>query len=125
MNGINQLMAKLADLVGKGADFVTSEMPEVAKEILAYATAECWLYVAIGAFLMLAGVVYLWLNKKQGWLKNMDDNPLPVFGVILAGIGVLASPIIIFTQLFDIMKIHLAPKIYLLEYLRAWIKGNM
>jgi hypothetical protein len=119
---LSAALTAIIERVGSGVDFVIAEAPEVVRQLLTYATIEHSVYVAIWLTLFVvawvAGVIMLRegfrLGNVEGAKHDAGEGEI-VFGICSIIIGVLMLfPLVLYT--LTLIKIIVAPTVYLLEY---------
>lgn len=121
------------EAIHKSINFVGEQAPEVITQFLTWKFCEAFLQASawgiFGGFLFF---VSHYLRKKYAPLKaeygSYSDPPVPEFcwvGSVLALFGVIA--VIIFgigPSVQDMVKIKMAPKVYIIEYVVDTVKGH-
>lgn len=107
----------LLDAIEKGFQWTAEQIPLVVQEKLAY---DFW-SSAIAATLLLglgigAPFIGRWIAKRPGF--GADDGDISYATVLASFVGVV--PILVGSgYAFTVMKIYLAPRLYVLEWLRG------
>lgn len=121
-----QLQQALADIIMKaseaasaGADFLLSELPEVLRQLLVFKVVYSAVEMII-LLILISGYAYFWkfYSRTESKLWKEGDAAsvgTMVFGVF-GGIATVIFVVAVFCDLETIIKIWLAPKIYLIEY---------
>ena len=118
---VNEALAAMINKTLDGVDSVTlflqAEIPDVVEQLL------MWVFVknlVIGAVLVGAGI-FLWIRisafqkgKEDSW---GDDDQVFMTAIRWIGFGLLAG-FGVFGSLITAIYVLVAPKVYLLEYLR-------
>lgn len=100
----------------KGADFVAEQAPETIRQMLTWGIVEHAFYAVI--FAACAAALY-WFAKQCGKEKCPD---LAVLGCVslLGSIGCCAG---VCVNIFTMLKIWVAPNIYLIEWAASMVKA--
>lgn len=117
-------MIELAKHTGTNAvEFVSAQAPDLVHQIIVWEIAKesvhvgSFLLLAIaGAIALIAGIRY---GNKNQWAAGAE-LPLCVFG----GFALLLGTIIAVSQVGDLLKPIVAPKVFLMEYASDLIKGR-
>ena len=114
-----ELAKKALEILTGTQAFVIEQAPDFMRQILAYKMAMNILWfiissISIGALLLTADRVYKW-GKEHHEL---------FFPCMLWVIGGFVSMTIWICTLTDIIQIHFAPKVYLLEYFAYLLKSK-
>jgi hypothetical protein len=94
-------------------DFTIEQVPLIVQEYLTY---NFWFGIIMVIFSIILSIILLkmiFLSKKF-FLKD-DNNPLPYFGMAFSTVGILICLVCIAINLNDVLKIKLAPRVYLIE----------
>lgn len=131
-----QLQTALADLITKsiraiesGGEFLSGQIPDVINQLLLWDMVYYFILFLIGVGICLATVVFnlkqyrywKWVYRlREGTYQDgLGDHP----EIILNLIQLLIIPILLTCTLnLNWLKIWLAPKVYLIEYAKTFIK---
>lgn len=120
---MNETVKKLVDgliLAIQGTvNFVNVQLPDVVKQLLAYNAAMDWMWIIVGAVFMILATVMIIFSVKC--YKNDNDNPICLVFGFIAFICLLIGIPMLLCNIPDLLKIYLAPKLYLLDYLKTLI----
>lgn len=114
----DQLQAALVDILKVLSDSVKSlsatgaqELPQLVREYLAWGIASSWFFVGLGVFLIGGGAVIG--TRVPRWFDEHDDiRVVPIIlGIVIGVIGC----IVIGANIYDIIQIQTAPRVYLLQ----------
>lgn len=122
-----ELLAQLAPILEKtkegitvGIDLAMKEAPLVVKEVLAWETAIAWGTIGIGLIVLFIGSIvtlFFWALKKE----TGGD----CFAMVMSALSTLAFSLIgIITGLAKVIKIWIAPRLYLLSYIAELLKKD-
>lgn len=113
MEQMKPLIDQLVKMIQDGSDFVGGQLPDVAKQILAYNawSAHFWMWVFI-TFALISVVLFIAACLSIG---AEPVCALAIIGLVvsLAGVGFNYS---------DLKEIQIAPKLYLIETLRKTLR---
>lgn len=108
-------------MTGQAIDFASSQIPDVIHQLLLWKTAEAVVYAVVSA-------VILWkilsVRKAVHEVANEDNAPewlavYYLFGVVIVG-GI--SALVFIANVLEVLKIWIAPKLYLIEYVANLVK---
>ena len=91
------------EMITSAAEFSATQMPEVVEQLLMFSLIKAYAIASLGVFVL---VLFMHSIVKYG-----DDEWLPP--KILAA---AASSIFLFIAIVEILKITIAPKVWLIEY---------
>jgi hypothetical protein len=106
------ILQKSIEAATAGGEFLTGQLPDLAKQLLLFngVTAIVWILLAS------VGLVFTWRSYRWALaLYKSDDDWSLTF--LIPGIAGVVSVSIFMFNLHDFLKIALAPKLYLLEYI--------
>ncbi len=124
-NKLQETLIGLIDSTTSAAEFVQSEIPEVLEQLLMWKMGEGIFFICLGLFFAL--ITYL-LRKPtvKGWNDDYESGDADTAWAELRTIGLIwfsiVSVIIIAISTLTVLKIWLAPKVYLIEYAASLIK---
>jgi len=115
---LNQFVAQMTKLLEGGTAFAVKEVPAVCQEVLRYYFWYDVLAVALSATFAIALCVLtkVWADKAR------DNDGEKVVAVVIAaciGIGPITG---ICVNGLDLIKLTIAPRLYLLEYFAGLVK---
>lgn len=105
---VESMTAILSDAKG----FVLDQAPEVVRQVIAYDIATSLLWVLFFVVLTAIGV---WAVVKGRGHKNQDSVEATL-AIVLGAITIVAGSVGIFACIERLLKVTLAPKVFLLEY---------
>lgn len=116
-----EMLAKLTDATQNTATWAGSQIPPLVQEKLTF--GRVW---ETAAFLMcvLSMAVCVWFVRwcwHQEEADRYSDNPAYVIGVALGGIATIVFFIISVAQLENVFMVWLAPRLYIVEWLRSMV----
>lgn len=119
-----QFQEYLMGILEKTGEFLGSEIPEVAQQILSFSAYS--MLIKIIALSCVAGVYgyafYLWNKFTHTW-NDKDDGVVgrawaKIFTLILSFIYIFKF----FNYITVLVKIYIAPKVFLLEYASGLVR---
>jgi hypothetical protein len=116
---VTKFLSSMADTLKEAKDFSLQQLPIVAKEILSYNMAKdiVWLIIAM---LFLGGSLALIRPVNEAVKKDLEYGPSWLLPISMFIVG---STMLI-TNGLDVLKIWLAPRVYLLEYITYLLKHH-
>jgi len=125
MNAIKPLISQLTKMVKEGYDLGKRELPEIGKQILRF---YLWLNILQASLCTFGSLLF----AKWGWLflqTILDYKPNGMFddcdgryiGVFLLGIVSLVFAGFVYDALCTILKVTIAPKLFLLDTLASYL----
>lgn len=108
--------------LSKAVEVLQAEAPELVREIINYHLILKSLGVFFGlSFLIIAILCFRYINKLGSSL-DLNNNICHVFSLTGCIIGGAISTPIIITNLFYLLKILVAPRLFLIQYISDLIK---
>ena len=126
---LNESLVSLLQTVAEAKDFTVAQAPEVLQQLLLYKTLfHGFSTLLAGLVLVVVVMLFLWANKKNEEgetnyhvvLWQHDLEPPFVLGLLISG---LLGTVVFFVNGVTLLKITLAPKLYLIEYAAGLLKG--
>lgn len=117
---LNQALQEILDTLIATKDFVIEQAPDVVQQLLMWNTTACSIGTVVGLILLSVGFMMYYHNDKlfkENNKNNWDEN-LSAFWLILSVIGFIISMSFGFT----LLKILIAPKLYVIEYIINMVK---
>ena len=118
-NNIEQILNYIHNGIKNAGDFVVEQTPLLVQEILTYNLIFHGSLVGIGIFIavmLISLTLYFW--PKINW-KDVDQVMILMFGNLF---GWATSIVLILINVFTVIKIIFAPRLYLIEYVSDLIK---
>ena len=117
---LSELLTDITSTAGDAKAFILSELPDVAREILAYAIIYNSVFAVINISLCIL-IIWGIIKAVKLMVKKFGmDQPMVYFSFfILTLIGLLPSLVCLvnfFVNIEIIIKVSIAPKLYLIEY---------
>jgi hypothetical protein len=121
---INDILTQSMQALNDGAEWLAGEIPDVIRQLLMFNAVEA-LLVAVLCTLFI--VTYIFALVKTITHENFDFEdpawgaPTLIGGLMGGGISTIFM-FEIFDSLIELIKIWIAPKLYLLEYAASLVK---
>ena len=135
-NALIEIIQKASSGIDTSVSFLSSEIPEVVSQLLLWNITASSVGMALSAIVIAISVsMIVWMMKlygrgrdtgKPNWVHNgggynaMRERVIPVSCVLF--ICLVAGPIVFVGNLMEVLKIWLAPKIWLIEYAASLAK---
>jgi len=124
---LSKVIEKSLKLAEETGNFVIDQAPDLLQQFYAWHITESSFYLLIGVILLIVTILLprLWGRPEVGhtcdrkflgkyYAFNDEFDAIPIIGTYLVG-GFISIPIIIINTL-DLLKLLVAPKLYLIEY---------
>lgn len=119
---LSEVVKKALVVAEKTGNFVIEQAPMLLQEFYAWHIWSDIFFILLGISFIICGIrlPYLWLSKEESnwdykYFKKYGDD-----GVIIAwfsyGIGLLIGIIMLIVNIYDLVYILVAPKLYLIDY---------
>lgn len=119
---LSEVVKKALVVAEKTGNFVIEQAPMLLQEFYAWHIWSAVFFILLGISFIIGGIrlPYLWLSKEENnwdykYFKKYGDE-----GVIIAwfsyGIGLLIGIIMLICNIYDLVYILVAPKLYLIDY---------
>lgn len=109
----NAVLAQMLADYQQGKEFVLEQAPEVLRQILAVDLIMAWIGFVVGVIASVSFLYFFWATRKNWDYDAPDWMPPAACVMFLVGLlGVVVVPL----NLSTIIKIEVAPKVYLIEY---------
>ena len=129
---ISQLITMSLVAIDKGATFLSGQIPDVIQQLLLWKAWESFLHFFIVGVVLSIVIVYANIKQFNYWMQETTDKlgykqtrinehygALSMFNIVqLIWVFILPQAICNLTWL----KIWIAPKVYLIEYAKEFIK---
>lgn len=108
----------------KTGEFVVEQAPDLIRQLLLWNTVEYILFLVFGLMFLIGGP----LTARKVWKMSAGSDAYDKGGyyactALSAIIGVMAGVPLVIHNLCGLLKITLAPKIWLLEYAASLVRG--
>lgn len=122
-NTINSILQKAIEAATNGAEFLKGEIPEVVQQLLTWKMTEAMLNIGISllVYAITAIILYKWwksfrIRHRERCCHTGEDGALWAITCILGIVEFIVFLVFTCGNAFDMLKIWIAPKVYLLEY---------
>ena len=113
---LNKFLVEMAELLKSAKDFTIEQAPQVAREVLHYRLASSLLAFAVGLAVFLCSILFF--KHVQNMMKEDNDwAPMHILSCSFLG----GSAIFVLENLDSIIKISLAPRLFLIEYFASLV----
>lgn len=120
---LETLLTYLETTVKTAGEFAVEQAPEVVEEILEWALYKASLELVLSiAFTYGAFRLLMWPKKNWDYLVKNDIEPICVVPILFGFMGAVACPLIAIDQIYIILQVLVAPRLYLLEYASNLVK---
>lgn len=114
-------------VTAQAIDFASAQIPDVIHQLIMWKLAEAAVWTVLGLsglviFAKLITQLKTKYSKEQAEHKHPDEGSYIFVGFLLTVILALPSTIIFVSYMMELLKIWLAPKVYLLEYAASLMK---
>ena len=126
---LGEYLKRLLEAAETGVDFAAEQIPLVIQEKLTFdlAVAEVWMVVAVLSMVVFT-ITARWSLKKYKASKHPYKDHIQQYGVAewlfatIPSIILVAVMVPVFlANLFTVLKISFAPRLYILEWLRGML----
>ena len=115
---LNTFVAEMTKLLQSGSEFVVEQMPIVCQEVLQFRLVTGLIGTAIGLGLIMGGIILA--RKTKQMCKNIEDSEdreiLTTTSYIVSGLACLIGNVPFLINGTTVLKVLIAPRLYLLEY---------
>ena len=119
---MNDYVNFLIQKIGEGGDFLKDQIPPLINEIILFERFVAILYFLISLGILLTSIYFINLIYKKTLSKKYGYEDYDVGITVLLCFAGFASFVNSILSIYEVLKIFLAPKLYILEYLREFIK---
>lgn len=116
------VLKNMIDAATQAGDFIKDQIPFVIRELLTFNTVKDAFMIAVGVLLMAGGILWIRYCLKRHnasedklW-SDWDVATIPGWIIAPIGIGIFAAYVI------DLLKITLAPRVWLIEYAAGLVR---
>ena len=120
METMKPLIDQLVKMIQDGTNLVKDQLPEVARQILQWQTAKSIACIVLGIALLC--ITEYCRRLFLHWQLEKPYEEWRVAAVIVSGVGGIAGLVLTIGSMFDLLQILLAPKVYLIEFLKEFMK---
>jgi len=111
-NQLAEVIKSGMDLSEKSGQFVLAQAPELIRQFLMWHTAQNIIAIAIAIIIIIGGILLRIRASKE--IDGDSDNILAIR--IISVLCFVASASIMLKGVIDLVKISVAPQLYLIEY---------
>jgi hypothetical protein len=115
---LTEVLKATTNTAGQAKDFLLGQLPDVVQQLLHYNFVWSLIWWGFGALLLLGGLAW-GLGFLRAAVKHDDGD---YASVALVGVAPIVVGFIFLLENFDWLKIWLAPKLYLLDYVKTFVK---
>lgn len=128
---LTSLINKSIEVSGDALAFTQQQLPEVIQQLLLFKLVSGYMWVLLGASLAVCGIRLLKYSldiisktKKEGnaHLREAYENDTEMAWIVFGALCLLVGGILFFSFVSEVVKIWLAPKVYLIEYAAEMVK---
>jgi len=125
---LNEFGIEFIELLQQSKDFVIEQLPDYVSQLLTYEIVLNSIYVFLSMAIPLFLVRFLMKSKSKEWFQYTDrhgDKELTVEGaeaMLFSTIFIIVSLLTFILHLPELLKLILAPKVWLLEYFTDLIR---
>lgn len=126
-NALTEIITSAIETTAAAKEFVLAEMPDVIQQLLIWKQVDAVLGIILGLILISSPLIwarfhqFIWPREKAHYDRDWDAGHM-VGKVGFGIIGGLAGTIFVGCSLSTILKIWIAPKLYLIEYARNLVQ---
>lgn len=113
-----QMLQSLIASATQAGDFIKEQMPIVIKELLAFNTAKYAIYSAICAAIVIAYLTFIYKYWKKEYPRDSEDG----IAILGGGVSMIAMVAFVIEGAIPLLKITLAPRVWLIEYAASLVK---
>ena len=117
---IDKFMIEMLELLKSAKDFTLEQLPEVAKEVLTYN-----FYSSLFGFFIGLGFAYIAFKFFKSSKDHKDEDIWDIGKQLKLILGMVFTGIALITLIDNgdnVIKIKLAPRLYLIEYVSHLVK---
>ena len=119
-----EIVTSTKEGIAKGVDFAMEQAPDVCHQLLAFKMWEHGIWVFVFTFPLLAFLVFLLFMRKRWRALDFDTEAGATAicaSILWAFVSLIISGFAIH-EAIALIKVVVAPKLYLIEYLSALVK---
>lgn len=120
MKNLDQLFSELLKLIQNTGTFINAETPDFIRQLLEY---QAWTYT-MNIWISSIGVIFLIFFLIMTVKLRDDFEIFSQIGSIFGIFFLIISMIIGFKSFYNLRKIEVAPKVYIVDYLSHKINGK-
>jgi len=120
-NEILTILEKAQNNVGQAVEFVITQTPLLANEIISWGL---WSSVYLGIIGLLALTIGVMQHNKRNWKLFNNGDPFTCFRVTAGSLVGFIGLLMVIVQVYDIIKATVTPRILIIEYFTRLIGNN-
>lgn len=115
-------LTQVIQLVVDAKDFAISEAPDVIQQLLTYTAvvSVVWIVVVLIPVFFIYMLAFKWMPQELDMHGGVNEDKIGAM-IVLGLVGFLASIIIVF-RVLTLIKVLIAPKVFLLQYAADLVK---
>ena len=122
---LNDVLVKAIEKTGGYVDLAIAQVPDIINQLLLWSMVEAIVYASIGLItVVICSLIQRSLLKACYSSKNPYDGEKYAGGFALCFIPDIIGVMMFIANLLIILKIYVAPKIWLIEYATDLVKGR-
>ena len=122
-NAGGEIYAASKTAIASSVDFLSQQTPQIIDEFLRWKTAEALLYIGVFLLVLIIAIIVAKLISKGIKTNKFDnDDTAMILMWVLRIVPLVAFIICLSVNSFTIIKIKVAPRVYLIEYVVSYIK---
>ncbi|WP_312630969.1 hypothetical protein [Pantoea piersonii] len=119
---VASLIQKAMSGVDQAVDFSKAQLPEVIEQLMYWKFASYSLRIFTGILIMTA--MTFAFKKACRWHESTGKETAGFVGIVSSGAILLASCVVLFANIGNLIQLWLAPKVWLIEYAAQLISQN-
>lgn len=117
----NNILKELLSWLQSGKEFVAEQVPELVNEVINWGLCSHIVFLVISGTIFLASLIILWWAIKRDFFTPCPDNVVFFIGLPNM-LALVISLVVSCYQIYVIVYISVAPRLYLLERLAKMVK---
>ena len=121
-NGADAVLAEILktalDVAQKTGTFLSNQLPDVIQQLVKWKVFEAITYITILTLLSVASITLMIAMNRKKWFSVDSRVPLTILSFIF--VAFLCIPLL--TYVLTLIKITVAPKVWLLEYAASLVR---
>lgn len=120
-NTVNEALKGIIDTATQIKQFSLEQIPDILNQLLMYKLAEAISGIVLGLIIIILSYFAFskWSNQRMEYGMWADSKTA---SAIIGGAASIIAFIVVIVSISDILKITIAPKLYLIEYAVHLIK---
>jgi uncharacterized membrane protein len=116
---------KMIEWVESSSSFIQGQIPDYIEQLLRYKMISTWVNIGILSVLVIVcSSLCIWCVWKGSTYEKSYDIPALIFvGSFIPGMFSLITAIGLISEIQDLIRLYIAPKVYVLNHLTGLIKG--